>query len=327
MIKEFFNKISFYIPTIISLIISIFLWDIIKFKFNNPNEIIGYYSIFQHSHWNDNIRYIVFIGFPLTTYLITVLLINKIKFSQLKESFLLNNQIEGGGKINKTYLFFLLFLLIFFFLSQEFNKNSIDLFHEGQALVGALNYEITNKLWSGSFVVTSLFVDILSAKISWELFDIQSIGSYRLYINLISKVTLVIIFIFLYSFSNKLNLNKNFKTLIFLILSIFCFSLVKNYSLGYREIPIFLYLIFSIDVLDRKKVTTFNVLILGLLPLFGLLWSLDRGIFLIATYIPLFFLLLINERYKQLLSILLIILISFLAFFFIVGSNEFNNFF
>ena len=39
MIKEFFNKISFYIPTIISLIVSIFLWDIIKFKFNNPNEV------------------------------------------------------------------------------------------------------------------------------------------------------------------------------------------------------------------------------------------------------------------------------------------------
>jgi hypothetical protein len=326
MNKDFLKTILRFIPTIISLIIATFIWKFIKFEFTNPNEIVGYYSIFQHSHWNDNIRFIFFIGLPLTTYFMTILFIDKIKFLQIKKSFLLNDKIKPKEKINKLYLFFLLFLLFFIFLSQEFNKNPIDLFHEGQALVGGLNFEITKKLWSGSFIVTSLFVDILSAKISWDLFDVQSIGSYRLYINLITKVTLIIIFIFLYLFSNNLNLNKNSKTLIFLILSIFCFSLIKNYSLSYREIPIFLYLICLINILDLKKISIINILTLGLLPLFSLLWSLDRGIFLIATYIPMILLMLINNRFKQLFSILLIILISFLLFFFLVGYIEFSNF-
>ena len=86
--------------------------------------------------------------------------------------------------------------MILFFISGEFNKNPIDLFHEGQALMGGLNYEIKNKLWSGNFVTTSLFVDILSSKFAWVIFDIQSISSYRLYITLITLITTSVIFIF-----------------------------------------------------------------------------------------------------------------------------------
>ena len=326
MFKSFFNKIFIIIPLIVSIILVSLLWKLIQFEYHNPTEIIGYYSIFHHSHWNDNIRYIIFITIPLATFFTTLLLKKKLNFKEIKNSFILNKQIRNSDNISVVYLFLLLSLLIIFFLSAEFNTNKLDLFHEGQALMGGLNYELKDQLWSGSFLVTSLFVDVLSAKISWSIFDFQTIGSYRVYISFITQVSASIIFIFLFYFCSQFHLNKNSKTLIFLFLSIFCFYLVKNYTLGYREIPIFIYLIFLIKILNTKKISILDTIVLGVLPLFAILWSLDRGIFLIASYLPLFVLLVVNDHLKKILSILFIIISTFIIFFFIIGSTEFNNF-
>ena len=63
------NNLKIVFPSIISLILVSLIWDKINFKFYNPKEIIGYYSIFKYSPLNDNIRYILFIGLPLVTYL------------------------------------------------------------------------------------------------------------------------------------------------------------------------------------------------------------------------------------------------------------------
>tara|TARA_B100000780_G_C21109455_1_gene448252 strand:+ start:88 stop:1938 length:1851 start_codon:yes stop_codon:yes gene_type:complete len=326
MCKKNLRKIIIFIPTLVSLILVSFLWDNINFNYTNPNEVIGYYSIFKHSHWNDNIRYVVFIGLPLITYLITILLNDKLSFNQIKSNFLLHKTSTNKDSIPKFYLFFLFFLLILFFISGEFNKNPLDLFHEGQALMGGLNYEIKNKLWSGNFVTTSLFVDILSSKFAWVIFDIQSISSYRLYITLITLITTSVIFIFLFFISDRLNLNKNSKTFIFLILSCFCYFLAQSHTWSYREIPIFIYLILLIHILNEKKISLVATFILGSLPLLSILWSLDRGVFLIASYFPLIVLFFINERFKELLSILLVSVVSFIIFFLIIGPTEFIDF-
>ena len=326
MFRNLLNKIFILIPTFFSIILVSISWNLIKFKFENPNEIIGYYSLFEHSYLNDNIRFIIFITIPLITFLATVLYQKKITFLEIKENFILTKENKNKNKIPIFYLFFFFFLLSIFFLSTEFNSNPIDLFHEGQALMGGLNYELKDQLWSGSFIVTSLFVDVLSAKIAWTVSNVQSIGSYRLYIFLITQITTFIIFIFLFCFSNRLNLDKNLKILTFLSLSIFSFYLVQNYTLGYREIPIFIFLIFLMKLLDTNKIFFIDTIVLGILPLFTLLWSLDRGVFLIVTYLPLLILLIINNRFKQLLGIFLTTLVSFIIFFFIIGFVEFNNF-
>ena len=243
MFKTFLNKILLIIPTIISIIFVSLLWRVIQFQYHNPGEIIGYYSIFKHSHLNDNVRFIFFITIPLITFLITLLFKKRVTIQQVSDSFFLDKLNKYNDHISILYLFFLFFFLIVFFFSSEFSKNTIDLFHEGQALMGGLNYELKNQIWSGSFVVTSVFVDILSAKIAWAFFDVSTVGAYRVYISFITQMSAFILFIFLFYFCNKLNLNKHFKTLTFLFLSIFCFYLVQNYTLGYREIPIFIYLI------------------------------------------------------------------------------------
>ena len=93
MLRKLINQLLILLPTIIVLIIMSLSWNAIKFQFINPNEIIGYYSIFKHSYLNDNIRYLCFIGFPLSTYFISKILIEKVSLLRIKNSLKIEENI------------------------------------------------------------------------------------------------------------------------------------------------------------------------------------------------------------------------------------------
>ena len=187
MSQVFIKNFKIFLLTVISIIIGTLVWDQIEFKYNNPDEIIGYYSIFEHSPLNDNFRYIFFVGFSLLTYLISFIYFNKLTIRPVKNYFILENNFKTEKKISLAFLIIFVSIQLFFFISKEFNYNPIDLFHEGQALSGALNFKLLDKLWSNSFLITSLFVDILNANIAWYIFDIQSLSSYRYLIEILNK--------------------------------------------------------------------------------------------------------------------------------------------
>ena len=287
MKKLFFDNFKILFPSIIALIIASLLWDKIKFNFHNPHEIIGYYSIFEYSALNDNVRYIFFIGLPIITYLVSYIYFKKLNIKLLKKALCFDKNSIKKNNISKYYL--LSFILIIFFcsISYEFNKNFIDLFHDGQALSGALNFRLNKELWSGSFVVTGLFVDILNANISWKLFEVQSLSSYRLFIEILNLITSFVILIFIFNLVNDSNLKKNLKILFFITLTFIIFFSIKDVLFYYRELPIFLFLYFVHKIFMGRKFVSISCLIIGILPLFALLWSLDRGVFVTAIYIPL----------------------------------------
>ena len=85
MFKKILNKIYIYIPFLISIFFVSISWSYIEFDYINPNEIIGYYSIFEHSHLNDNFRYVFFITLPLIVYILTIILSKKINLVFLKQ--------------------------------------------------------------------------------------------------------------------------------------------------------------------------------------------------------------------------------------------------
>ena len=323
MFKNILNKIYIYIPFLITIFFVSISWNYIEFNYINPNEIIGYYSIFEHSYLNDNFRYIFFISLPLIVYTLTIILSKKIDLVFLKQILNFEKENQNSNTLENRYIFFFLSLIIIFFFSEKFNANPVDLFHEGQAILGALNFKESGNLWSNSFVVTSLFIDILNANISWKLTNIQSISSYRFFIKIITSITAFIIFLFLFKISNKVELNRSYKLILFIMLCIFSYSLLKNFTFSFREIPIFLFLIMSFNYLVLEKKNFFLFLILGILPIFSLLWSLDRGIFLCACYIAFFFILLVNKKFKDTLVISSLIIFSILIFFIFIGKNEF----
>ncbi len=62
------------------------------------------------------------------------------------------------------------------------------------------------------------------------------------------------------------------------------------------------------------------------MPVFSLLWSLDRGIFILAIYVVFFGILFFNKKFKELLTLSLIILFSLILLISIIGTYEFNHF-
>ena len=284
MIKKLIKKSFLYLPSLIAIIAVSLSWDFIKFKFENPNEIIGYYSIFKHSYLNDNVRYIIFVSLPLITYLLSIIYYKKIKLNILKDILIFDNSQNLDKNIPLKFFFILLVAQIFLFISQNLNYNSIDLFHEGQAISGALNLKIKGTLWSESYIITSLFVDLLNANISWKLTNLQSLSSYRLFIDLLIFITSILSIYFIYQISSSLKLHQNNKILTFIILSLFTVSMFENNTLSYRELPIFIFLIITYKLIIKKELNIINLGILGILPILSVLWSLDRGIFLIFAY-------------------------------------------
>ena len=328
MSKVFIKNFKIFFFTILSVVAVTLLWDKIEFKFNNPDEIVGYYSILEHSALNDNFRYIFFIAGILLTYLISFIYFNKLKIGSIKNYFFFEKNANNENENDISLVFLLIFISIqlLFFISKEFNYNPIDLFHEGQALSGALNFKLLDKLWSNSFVITSLFVDILNANIAWNIFDIQSLSSYRYFIEILNTICFILIFIFIFKFINGVTLEKNLKTFFFIIFAYFIYTLVDNNIFSYREIPLFIYLIIVYEIFNQKKNLNLNYFLLGILPILSVLWSLDRGIFIIAGYIPLIFIFVVNKKIKELCIISIFFCLSILIFYILIGKTEFSYF-
>ena len=312
--NKLFNKnLIVYCFTIIAFIIGTLLWGKIEFKYANPEEVVGYYSIFKYSPLNDNFRFILFISFVLLTYLLSFIYFNKIKINICKNSFILERNTNSQENISLIFLYALIIIQLIFFFSKDLNFNPIDLFHEGQALSGALNFKILNRLWSNSFVITSLFVDILNANIAWNLFEIQSLSSYRFFIEILNLICSLLILIFIFKFTNGINLNKNLKTVFYIFLVFLILILTSNNTFSYRDIPLFIFLIIVYEIFCQNKNLKLNSFFLGILPIISLLWSLDRGIFIIAGYIPLILILSINQKIRELLIIFTFLIISIIS--------------
>ncbi len=326
MSQVFIKNLKIFLPTIISIIIGTLIWDKIEFQYKNPDEIIGYYSIFEYSPLNDNFRYIFFISFILLTYLISFIYFNNLRIGPIKNYFILEKKSKREIKVSIAFLIICISLQLFFFISKEFNYNPIDLFHEGQALSGALNYKLLDKLWSNSFLITSLFVDILNANIAWHIFDTQSLSSYRYFVEILNIICFILIFIFIFKFINGVKLEKNLKTFFFIFFAYFISTLIDSNTFSYREIPLFIFLIVVYEIFNQNKNLNLNCFILGILPILSLLWSLDRGIFIIASYIPLILILSINKKIKELSLIFIFFVISILIFYILIGKIEFNYF-
>jgi len=326
MKKLFLDNFKISFPSIVALIVASLLWDKIKFEYNNPNQIIGYYSIFKYSALNDNVRYIFFISLPILTYLISFIFFKKLTFRSFKESFIFDENYRKNENISLYFLFCFIFIIFTFSISNEFNKNLIDLFHEGQALSGALNLRLNNELWSGSFIVTGLFVDILNANISWNLFEVKSLSSYRLYIEILNSITIFVILTFIFNLINGSNLKKNLKIIFFIFFCFFIYFFIDKVSFNYRELPIFLFLYFVHKIFINKQSIYFYCFILGILPILSLLWSLDRGVFVIFAYLPLLIILGINRKINEISLIIITCIFSILVFYFFIGSIEFNYF-
>jgi|TARA_B100001079_G_C16388011_1_gene505380 hypothetical protein len=324
--KNYIRNITYFIPTIISIILVFFIWGKINFQFHNPDEIIGYYSINNYSILNDNLRYIFFVLLPSVTFIVSFLYWKKKRIKDLKEIFSLKKTEKNQSKISIVNLVMIIFLVLVYIFSLDFNYNSIDLFHDGQVLVGANNFLLTKKIFQENYIVSSLFIDILNPIISWNLFGVESLSAYRLFIvgtNLITMIMAILYLYYLINFSKIIS--QNYKLLSFFLLTLITIYFFKNGSFSFRDFPIFIFFTTILLLVNSEK-KIILCFIIGLLPLSSLLISLDRGIFLSLIYLFYLLFLILSKQFKNLSYILTSVLFSFLIFFLIIGDSQFQIF-
>ena len=323
------EKIVLIFSVLFSFLISTILWRLINFPFQDP-EIIGNYSLNNHDHKNDVIRYIVFVILPLLTFVIIKFFYNKNFFNQI--SFFFENEQNLNRSENSTYLISLLIIflfLLFNFLSLEFPTQKMDTFHEGQTLSSAYKSLIDNSLWSGSYVTVGIFYETLSSKFIWQIFDNVSIGLAR-YAELIYIFLFKILLVyFSFSLTYFLKISAFNKNIFFIVNSLILLNLIdyNKYSvdlLSYREIPI-IFLLILFTFLVRKIQINLILLTIASLSILSLMWGVDRSLICNLLIITIILFLLIQNDYRSVVKLVFFVVFFWLSLYFVLG-NEFNFF-
>ena len=323
------EKIVLIFSVLLSFLISTILWRLINFPFQDP-EIIGNYSLNNHDHKNDVIRYIVFVILPLLTFIVVKFFYNKNFFNQI--SFFFENEHNLNRSENSTYLISLLIIflfLIFNFLSLEFPTQKMDTFHEGQTLSSAYKSLIDNSLWSGSYVTVGIFYETLSSKFIWQIFDNVSIGLAR-YAELIYIFLFKILLVyFSFSLTYFLKISAFNKNIFFIVNSLILLNLIdyNKYSvdlLSYREIPI-IFLLILFTFLVRKVQINLILLTIASLSILSLMWGVDRSLICNLLIITIILFLLIKNDYRSVVKLVFFVVFFWLSLYFVLG-NEFNFF-
>jgi len=323
------EKILLNISLIISFLLGCFCWKYINLEFNDPG-IRGIYADNQFNAFNEILRYIVFIFFPISTYLIYNFFFEENTLDKIKFFFITkeNNFSKKIIYINICFSIIILIILLEF-LSINFPNHLIDTYHEGQKLSSAYKSYLDGSLWSGSYITVGIFYETLSSKFIWQLFDHISIGLTRftdvVYI-LVLKVALIVL---CYLVTKQTSLKPILANLFFIINATFLVSLLDYNTatldlISYREIPIiFLTILFIMTNLMNNNILV--LILISLMSILSMFWGVDRGLvcnFLIILMLINFFL---QKDFKKLFYLVGFISLFWL-FFYLFNKVEFFYF-
>ena len=292
----------FLICIFLSFAILILFWKNIDFKYNFTENINGFYFANNLSHHNNLIRFFTFVFF---SNLVFFLLLKIIYYKNIKFSYLNTIFIKDSIKINiKLRYIAAIFIVIISlnYLSKDLIIYQLDYFHEGLTLSNALNYFSTKEVWTASYLSNSIFSDIFAAVIPWIIFDNISIGSFRIFHDFLRFLTEILIIFFIYKLSYVYSLKKNNAKIFLISLLTLAISLNRDltesfYPFRYRDIPILILLILSIDFLKFNKNPYLNPILIGFMSFLSLFWSLDRGIYFLTALLFLIFLSVLKKRF------------------------------
>ena len=294
------------ISVILSILLSSYLWDFIKLPYKEVS-IVGVYSSNEYNTINEILRYIFFIFVPVCIFVGLQFYFKNISlnifFVQLKVT---ENIYYKGSKLLNLTLALLLFLTFLEFFSVPFDLVKLDLFHEGQKLTSAYKSLLDNSLWSGSYVIISIFYETLSTKFIWQLFDQESIGlmrfADRIFI-LLCKILIILIIYKITIFSKLKFLYKEFFLVtcsLILIPNLFDYynSRIDVEYLSFREFPVLILTYFFLEIISNKNTNKILIIFLGSISFFSMIWSIDRGLICNFLIIAIFFYFLLTKQYK-----------------------------
>ena len=77
--SKYATNLKVYTILFLSILISTFLWSKINLPYSNTHNVEGIYASLEYSAHNDVVRYIFFIGFPILTFFLSLVILKKMK--------------------------------------------------------------------------------------------------------------------------------------------------------------------------------------------------------------------------------------------------------
>ena len=287
------NNLKIYILLCLSIVISSLLWSKINLPYSNEHDVMGVYSSLKYSSYNDVARFIFFIGFPILTFFFSLIFFKKDKIIILSDLFKNNQSYPSFNKATKKlliliFLIFSIYILIEF-LSLNMPDMKIDYLHDGDYLTAAMNYFKTNKIWSSSYAVHGASMS-LYPNIMWNIFDLETIGAYRLFPIFLVILLKFFSLYFVFQLTKIVSLRDTFKLFFFIIFSFLILSmsdfdaLLSGYNLiSFRDLYLIFFLIFLFNIIILEKFNYLNIFLISVIPSFTMLLHTDIGIYLNFT--------------------------------------------
>ena len=323
----FFFRKEIYLSVlslVVGIIISTLVWEHIKLDFVNNEEIIGEYSLYSHHSLNDTLRYIFFISFPISLFLITFSITkNPDHYKNFSINIFLSEFKKEISKKNNFKIFFLiLFLVVIIFTINDFNIGRMDLFEAGISLSGSTLLENKLSPWVDVYINTGFFYDMLLAKTSWLFTGFKSVGSYNFFKEFLNLLSIIALIYFFYEISKSLE-DQFIRTNFFLIISFFLILYFDNVNI-WRDLPLIIFLSSILNFINTKK--NLSIIIISFLSVFTFFWSLDRGFFIFFLLIPFLIFVFINNK-KEFIKFIVTIFIFCLILIIFIDENIQKNFF
>jgi len=304
------KNLAVYILLFLSILTSTLLWSKINLPYSNTHNVEGIYASLEYSSYNDIIRYIFFIGFPISTFLLSLFFLKKDGVINFKDLFKSDYKYLTLNSNTKKIIIFSFFVfgayIIVEFLSQNMPDMKIDYLHDGDYLTAAMNYFLTNKIWSSSYAVHGASMSLYPS-IMWKIFNVESIGAYRLFPMFLGILVKFSSLYFVFQLTKIVSLKDSFKILFFILFSFLILSmsdfepLLDSYNLiSFRDLYLILFLIFLFNIIILEKNNYLNIFFISIISSFTMLLHTDVGIYLNFTLIFLMAYLYFSKRKKKL---------------------------
>ena len=260
------------------LILSLFIWDHIDVGRKEQNDFFRFYLFITLSFF--------FIHFFL----------KKFKFINYSFSLVINLPLTvklKDNSLNLLYFFFLFCIFFIFFSNDSLNLVFLDVYHDGFYLTPSMNYVLSKKLWTGSFVEAGFFSNYKSLLYFFFKGKI-TVGSTIFIEHVFTFLNKVVLISLAFLVTKELYFSKSHKIIFLVLFSLALFYITdSSSSTSYFLSRHFFYLIFIMLIFFNLNPSTklslvISSVLLGVVTFISLFWWVDIFIFiclLLSTYL------------------------------------------
>ncbi len=326
------KKIFHYAVLIILVFFCSYLWGFIELSFTEEKGSVGYLTKIKYNHFNDTLRYIVFVSLPLAYYIVFNYKFYNKEVVRYRDFFKEFKSKDENFLFKDVWPLFVIFLtlIILEFLSMRAPSKvfHVDQLHDGDFLTPAFNYLKTGQLWNASFPIHG-GSDIFYPLLAWKIFGAQTIGAFKVFNLFLIFLTKILSVIFAFQISKFSNLEKKYKIILFVFLSLIILSFSSYYSSSYlqlRDLYALVFFVFFIQCFYKKDRLLLNFLI-SLIAASSTFLHIDIGIYLCVILFSYSLYLVISKKFNDFYLIIGFFITTVLFIFTIIGKSEFVSFF